>query len=64
METSSLILLNKSRVSNILKILHDLWGIFFLLAEEMGFEPMRDLRLLAVFETAPFNHLGIPPKVV
>jgi hypothetical protein len=33
----------------------------FNMAEEMGFEPMRDLRLLAVFETAPFNRLGIPP---
>ncbi|KAF0226426.1 MAG: hypothetical protein FD133_204 [Erysipelotrichaceae bacterium] len=33
----------------------------FLLAEEAGFEPARALRLLAVFETAPFNHLGIPP---
>lgn len=31
------------------------------LAEEAGFEPARALRLLAVFETAPFNHLGIPP---
>ena len=30
----------------------------------MGFEPMRDLHLLAVFETAPFNHLGTSPAVV
>lgn len=28
----------------------------------MGFEPMRDLHLLAVFETAPFNRLGTSPK--
>ena len=36
---------------------------FFLafLAEKMGFEPMRDLHPLAVFETAPFDHLGISP---
>ena len=33
-----------------------------LLAERMGFEPMRDLHLLAVFETAPFNHLGTSPR--
>lgn len=30
-------------------------------AEEEGFEPTRDLHLLSVFETDPFNHLGIPP---
>ncbi len=30
----------------------------------MGFEPMRDLHLLAVFETAPFNRLGTSPAVV
>ena len=35
-----------------------------LLAERMGFEPMRDLHPLAVFETAPFNHLGTSPVVV
>ena len=33
------------------------------MAERMGFEPMRDLHLLAVFETAPFNHLGTSPAV-
>ena len=38
-------------------------GFFFLLAEKMGFEPMRDLHPLAVFETAPFDHLGISPAV-
>ena len=39
-----------------------LWeAFFFLLAEKMGFEPMRDLHPLAVFETAPFDHLGISP---
>ena len=27
----------------------------------MGFEPVRDLRPLAVFETAPFNRLGTSP---
>ena len=37
---------------------------FFDLAERMGFEPMRDLHLLAVFETAPFNRLGTSPAVV
>ena len=37
---------------------------FFHLAERMGFEPMRDLHLLTVFETAPFNHLGTSPAVV
>lgn len=31
------------------------------MAEKKGFEPMRDLRPLAVFETAPFNHLGTSP---
>ena len=30
----------------------------------MGFEPMRDLHLLAVFETAPFNRLGTSPAAV
>ena len=33
------------------------------LAEKMGFEPMRGLHPLAVFETAPFDHLGISPAV-
>ena len=37
---------------------------FSFLAERMGFEPMRDLHPLAVFETAPFNHLGTSPAVV
>ena len=37
---------------------------FVILAERMGFEPMRDLHLLAVFETAPFNRLGTSPAVV
>ena len=37
-------------------------GFFNVLAERMGFEPMRDLHLLAVFETAPFNRLGTSPK--
>ncbi len=32
------------------------------LAEEAGFEPARALQLLSVFETDPFNHLGIPPN--
>ena len=36
----------------------------FILAEKMGFEPMRDLHPLAVFETAPFDHLGISPAKV
>lgn len=36
-------------------------GFFLYLAEKMGFEPMRDLHPLAVFETAPFDHLGISP---
>lgn len=31
-----------------------------IMAEERGFEPLRDLHLLAVFETAPFGRLGIP----
>lgn len=30
------------------------------MAEEGGFEPPRDVNLLAVFETAPFGRLGIP----
>ena len=38
--------------------------LFLFLAERMGFEPMRDLHPLAVFETAPFNHLGTSPAVV
>ena len=29
----------------------------------MGFEPMQDLHPLAVFETAPFDRLGISPFV-
>ena len=37
---------------------------FALLAEKMGFEPMRDLHLLAVFETAPLSRLGTSPVVV
>ena len=36
--------------------------VFYCVAERMGFEPMRDLHLLAVFETAPFNRLGTSPK--
>ena len=39
-------------------------GLIICLAERMGFEPMRDLHLLAVFETAPFNRLGTSPAVV
>ncbi len=31
------------------------------LAEEKGFEPLLGVTLLAVFETAPFSRLGIPP---
>ena len=38
-------------------------GFFLYLAEKMGFEPMRDFHPLAVFETAPFNRLGISPAV-
>ncbi len=34
----------------------------FFLAEKMGFEPVRDLHLLVVFETTPFNRLGTSPK--
>ena len=34
------------------------------LAEEAGFEPARALQLLSVFETDPFNHLGIPPMPI
>jgi hypothetical protein len=34
------------------------------LAEEAGFEPARALQLLSVFETDPFNHLGIPPMLL
>ena len=30
----------------------------------MGFEPMRDLHLLAVFETAPLSRLGTSPAEV
>ena len=36
----------------------------FYLAERKGFEPLRGLHLLAVFETAPFNHLGTSPKPI
>ena len=32
-----------------------------LMAEERGFEPLLSLHLLSVFETDPFNRLGIPP---
>lgn len=32
-----------------------------LLAGQEGFEPPRRLRGLAVFKTAPFNHLGTTP---
>ena len=35
--------------------------IFALLAEKMGFEPMQDVHPLAVFETAPLDHLGTSP---
>ena len=34
------------------------------MAERKGFEPLQGLHLLAVFETAPFNHLGTSPAVV
>ena len=37
---------------------------FLLLAEKKGFEPLQDLHPLAVFETAPFDHLGISPSVI
>lgn len=33
----------------------------FKLAEKEGFEPSLGLHLLAVFETAPFGHLGTSP---
>jgi hypothetical protein len=33
-----------------------------MMAEKEGFEPSRDLRLLSVFETDPFSHLGISPS--
>lgn len=31
------------------------------MAEKKGFEPLLGLRLLLVFETSPFNHLGTSP---
>lgn len=31
------------------------------MAEKGGFEPPQGLHLLPVFETGPFNRLGIPP---
>lgn len=34
------------------------------MAEKRGFEPLRDLHLLIVFETTPFDHLGTSPKRV
>ncbi len=34
---------------------------FLLLAEKQGFEPWLDLHPLTVFETVPFNRLGISP---
>ena len=37
---------------------------FLLLAEKKGFEPLQDLHPLAVFETAPFDRLGISPFVI
>ncbi len=36
-------------------------GILTKLAEKRGVEPRLGLRLLAVFETAPFGHLGTSP---
>ena len=33
------------------------------MTEELGFEPRRRLPDLAVFKTAPFSHLGTPPKI-
>ena len=33
-----------------------------IMAEELGFEPRRQLPDLPVFKTGPFNHLGIPPN--
>ena len=36
--------------------------ILAFLAEKMGFEPMQDLHPLAVFETAPLDHLGTSPR--
>ena len=35
--------------------------ICYVMAEDMGFEPMQAVKLLAVFETAPLNLLGNPP---
>ena len=35
--------------------------LLYFLAEERGFEPLLSLHLLSVFETDPFNRLGIPP---
>ena len=40
--------------------LRPLFWLYFL-AEERGFEPLLSLHLLSVFETDPFNRLGIPP---
>lgn len=31
------------------------------MAEKKGFEPLQDLHPLSVFETDPFNRLGISP---
>ncbi len=36
-------------------------GCLIFLAEKWGFEPQLGLHLLAVFETAPFGHLGTSP---
>lgn len=55
METSSLNLLNNKKMAE------ESAFYFCLLAEKMGFEPMRDLHLLAVFETAPLSRLGTSP---
>lgn len=33
------------------------------MAEEKGFEPLRRVTDLLVFETSPFSHLGIPPTL-
>lgn len=51
------------RLGSSTKIKHPM-GVIFFLAEELGFEPRRALTLLTVFETAPFNRLGIPPALV
>jgi hypothetical protein len=36
--------------------------IYYLMAEERGFEPLRHVNDLLAFQASPFSHLGIPPK--